>query len=44
MNELVSLMGHASKKMVYEVYGDWKAGMENERDEIRQFFGADFLK
>jgi integrase len=44
MNMLVSLMGHASKKMVYEVYGDWKAGMENERAEIQQFFGEDFLK
>jgi len=30
--------------MAYEVYGDWKAGMENERAGIQQFFGADFLK
>lgn len=44
MNELVSLMGHASKKMVYEVYGEWKSGLENEREEIRKFFGDDFLK
>ena len=44
MNMLVSLMGHASKKMDYEVYGDWKAGTEKKRDEIRLFFGEDFLK
>lgn len=40
--KVVSLMGHGSKKMVYEVYGEYVEGMEDDNDGIRELFGADF--
>ena len=43
MNRLVKLMGHASKQMVYEVYGDYIEGLEEDREAILEYFGADFL-
>ena len=42
-NRLVRLMGHGSKKMVYEVYGDYVEGLENDRYQILNYFGQDFL-
>lgn len=42
MDNLVGLMGHASKEMIYEVYGKWKDGIEKDRNKIRDFFGEDF--
>ncbi len=41
--EVSSLMGHKSKRMVYEIYGKWTPGMKNEKAEIRAFFGEDFF-
>lgn len=43
MNRLVRLMGHGSKQMVYEVYGDYIEGLEEDRDNIQAYFGPDFL-
>ena len=43
-NRLVSLMGHASKQMVYEVYGNYVEGLECDAENIFNYFGADFLK
>jgi integrase len=43
-NRLVSLMGHASKQMVYEVYGKYVEGLEKDRMAILRYFGRDFLK
>ncbi len=42
-NRLVSLMGHASKQMVYEVYGKYTQGLEEDREDILGYFGHDFL-
>jgi integrase len=33
-NRLVSLMGHASKQMVYEVYGNYVEGLEGDEESI----------
>jgi integrase len=43
MNLLVHLMGHASKQMVYEVYGRYVEGLEEGREGILAYFGSDFL-
>lgn len=43
MNRLVKLMGHASKQMVYEVYEEYIEGLEEDREDILNYFGADFL-
>lgn len=37
-------MGHASKQMVYEVYGNYVEGLESDADKIYSYFGADFLR
>ena len=42
-NKLVNLMGHGSKKMVFEVYGKYVKYIEKDRDKILEFFGSDFL-
>jgi integrase len=42
-NRLVSLMGHGSKKMIFEVYGKYKKGLEQDYHKILGFFGKDFL-
>ncbi|WDP91100.1 MAG: tyrosine-type recombinase/integrase [Desulfobacter sp.] len=41
-NRLVKLMGHNSKKMIYEVYGDYVEGLETDTIQIREYFGYDF--
>ncbi|MBI5441488.1 MAG: tyrosine-type recombinase/integrase [Deltaproteobacteria bacterium] len=41
-NRLVRLMGHGSKQMVYEVYGNYVEGLEADRDAIAAYFGPDF--
>lgn len=43
MNRLVRLMGHGSKQMVYEVYGDYIEGLEEDHAHILAYFGPDFL-
>jgi len=40
---LVSLMGHASKQMVFEVYGNYVEGLEEDAENIFNYFGEDFL-
>jgi integrase len=41
-NKLVKLMGHSSKKMVYEVYGNYVEGLEEDAGKILEYFGKDF--
>lgn len=41
---LVQLMGHASKQMVYEVYGNYVEGLEEDAPAILNYFGRDFLE
>lgn len=43
-NRLVSLMGHGSKKMVYEVYGSYIEGLNQDVPRILAYFGEDFLQ
>lgn len=42
-NRLVKLMGHSTKKMIYEVYGEYREGLEKDRQKILEYFGEDFL-
>jgi len=41
-NKLVNLMGHSSKKMIYEVYGKYVEGLETDAGKILEYFGNDF--
>ena len=41
--KLVNLMGHSSKQMVYQVYGEYVEDLEDDVDEIISYFGVDFL-
>lgn len=41
-NRLVALMGHASKQMIYEVYGKYTEGLEKDKQAIQEYFGNDF--
>jgi integrase len=43
-NRLVNLMGHASKQMIYEVYGRYVEGLEQDRLKILGYFGRDFKR
>ncbi len=43
-NRLVRLMGHGSKKMIYEVYGDYIDGLEEDFWPILEYFGRDFVE
>jgi integrase len=40
----VSLMGHGSKHMIYEVYGKYVEDLEKDAGKIRDYFGDDFLE
>ncbi|GFO61669.1 integrative genetic element Gsu21, integrase [Geomonas silvestris] len=40
---LVKLMGHASKQMVYEVYGNYVEGLEEDEERIFDYLGRDFV-
>ncbi len=42
-NRLVSLMGHGSKEMIYEVYGKYVEGLEKDAGKIKEYFGKDFM-
>jgi integrase len=37
-------MGHGSKQMVYEVYGDYIEGLEEDYEKILSYFGPDFIQ
>ena len=41
---LVKLMGHASKQMIYEVYGNYVEGLEEDTENILEYFGDDFIR
>lgn len=43
MLRLVALMGHRDKKMVFEVYGNYVEGLEQDVMKIRDYFGKDFI-
>ncbi len=43
-NRLVRLMGHGSKKMIYEVYGDYIEGVEEDFWQILAYYGQDFAQ
>jgi len=36
--KLVGLMGHSSKKMIYEVYGRYVTGLEDDTTAIKEYF------
>ena len=41
-NKLAKRMGHGSKKMVYEVYGNYVEGLEKDAGKILEYFGSNF--
>jgi integrase len=41
--KLVNLMGHSSKQMVYQLYGEYVEDLEDDVDDIIRYFGRDFL-
>ena len=43
MLRLVDLMGHRDKKMVFEVYGRYVQGLEQDVEKILNYFGQDFI-
>ena len=43
MLRLVALMGHRDKKMVFEVYGNYVEGLEQDAEKILRYFGHDFI-
>ena len=43
-NRLVKLMGHGSKKMVYETYGQYVEGLEEDAEKILAYYGTDFVR
>lgn len=43
MLRLVALMGHRDKKMVFEVYGNYVEGLEQDVVKILGYFGKDFI-
>jgi hypothetical protein len=36
-------MGHASKRMIYDVYGRYVKGLDEDRSQILEYFGRDYL-
>ena len=40
---LYRLMGHSSKQMVYQNYGEYVEGLEDDAEGILRYFGVDFL-
>lgn len=43
-NQLVPLMHYGGKKMVYETYGEYPAGLAQDKEKILAFMGEDFLQ
>jgi hypothetical protein len=41
---LIRLMGHGSKQMVYEVYGNYLEGVEADYLYMLNYFGKDFVE
>jgi len=42
--QLIKLMGHASKQMIYEVYGNYVEGLEEDTESILEYYGEDFIR
>jgi integrase len=42
-SKLVSLMGHANKKMIFENYADYVQRLEKDSGKILAYFGKDFI-
>ena len=42
-NRLVYLMGHSTKKMIYENYGKYVEDLEKGAGQILEYFGQDFI-
>lgn len=42
--KLVSLMGHGSKKMVFDIYGNYVEGLEEDIWSMLEYFGRDFIE
>lgn len=43
LNRMVALMGHATKQMIFERYGRYVDGLEQDKSRILELFGRDFL-
>lgn len=41
---LVNLMGHGSKQMVFETYGNYLEGIEEDYQDILEYLGRDFVE
>ena len=41
--QLVDLEGFISKKMIYDVYGEYIDGLESDMWDIANYFGRDYL-
>lgn len=41
---LVRLMGHGSKQMVFDVYGNYIDGLENDYWDVLNYFGKDYVE
>jgi|BarGraIncu00431A_1022009.scaffolds.fasta_scaffold01801_1 integrase len=41
---LVNLMGHANKQMVFETYGNYLEGVDEDYEEILNYLGRDFVE
>ncbi len=41
--QMVNLMGHSSKQMVYQTYGEYVEDLEEDVEEVLHYFGHDFL-
>ncbi|WP_202943491.1 hypothetical protein [Geobacter metallireducens] len=41
---LVRLMGHGSKQMVFDVYGNYIDGLENDYWDVLNCFGKDYVE
>ncbi|HET6418954.1 MAG TPA: integrase, partial [Geobacteraceae bacterium] len=41
---LVRLMGHGSKQMVFDTYGNYVEGLEQDTLQILEYFGKDFIQ
>lgn len=44
INKLEYLMGHSSKKMLYETYGKYTHALEEDYEVILDYFGEDFRR
>jgi integrase len=44
LNKLERLMGHNSKQMLYETYGKYVQGLEEDAEQILEYMGSDFLR